>query len=67
MKLLNAIFVGTPIFAKDKWYIAYVALDSEIINFNEIEIYNPAAQDLLSHIKDEYEYVFNNSTIGVIE
>lgn len=67
MKLLNAFFVGTPIFTKDKWYIAYVALDSEIVNFDEIEIYNPAAQDLLYHIEDEYDYVLNNSTIGVIE
>jgi hypothetical protein len=57
MKTLNAFFTGMPVFEKDKWYVAYTSLDSEILKFDEIEIYNPATQDLLGHIKDEYEYV----------
>lgn len=62
MKKLNAFFAGTPIFEKDKWYIAYICLDSEIVDFEEIKIYNPASQNLLAHIQDEYEYVFGKIT-----
>ncbi len=62
MKTLNALFTGMPVFAKDRWYIAYVSLDSEIMNFDEIKIYNPGAKDLLDHIKDEYEFVLGKTS-----
>ncbi|MCK5529151.1 MAG: hypothetical protein KAI74_05670, partial [Kiritimatiellae bacterium] len=64
MKTLNAFFTGVPIFAKDKWYIAYVCLDSEIVDFEEIKIYSQEAQELLTHIQGEYEYVFGKITAG---
>ena len=67
MKKLNAFFTGVPIFEQDKWHLAYVALDAEIVDFDAIHIYNQGAKDLLDHIKCECGFVLGDVKLGTEE